>query len=255
MLTGAFATETSRIGRQATSDSDNGFTLVELLVVLAIIGILAALILTPLSRAREKARKATCINNLRQITAAVRMYADDSNQFVPPPSQNPDRVWGAYKEFMKQYVALRGASSQRDALFACPSDTWCYIDFNGARISQGEHSRAQNDYSSYAFNSGNYHSNFQGIAGQRLTTIKEPAKTILLAEAPALWPYSWHDPHIPGDSINVCHFNNARDVVSFVDGHVSYIKMYLDTKNVWVGHEEAWHYNPPLEYGYKWSAD
>lgn len=156
---------------------------------------------------------------------------------------------------MKHYVALRGASSEHDALFACPSDTWCYTDFEGARSSGGEHSRARNDYSSYAFNAGNYNTNFQGIAGRRLTSIKEPSKTILLAEAAAFWPYSWHDPHIRDDSINVCHFNNAQDVVSFVDGHVSYIKMYLDTKNVWVGHEEAWHYDPPAGYDYKWCGD
>jgi prepilin-type N-terminal cleavage/methylation domain-containing protein len=240
---------------KATLHTDSAFTLIELLVVLAIIGILAALFLTPLSRAKEKARKATCINNLRQITTAVRLYADDSNASVPPSGQNPYGVWTAYKKFMKHYVALHGASSAHDSVFTCPADTWCFTDFEGSRLSGGEHSRATSDCSSYVCNAGNYHSNFQGIAGRRLTTIKEPSKTILLAEAPALWPYSWHDPHIPGDSINVCHFNNARNVVSFVDGHVSYIKMYLDTKNVAVGHEEAWHYNPPAEYDYKWSPD
>jgi hypothetical protein len=44
-------------------------------------------------------------------------------------------------------------------------------------------------------------------------------------------------------------------MVSFVDGHINYIRMYLDTKNVYAGHGEAWHYNPPAEYDYKWSGD
>lgn len=89
----------------------------------------------------------------------------------------------------------------------------------------------------------------------KLSVIREPGKTILVCEAPALWPYSWHHPRIEGDSINAAHFNNARDVVSFVDGRVNFIKMYLDTTNVWTGHQEAWHYNPPAGYDYKWSGD
>jgi hypothetical protein len=79
-------------------------------------------------------------------------------------------------------------------------------------------------------------------------------RTVLLAEAPALWPYSWHRPSRDFDYINDSHFNNARDLLGFVDGHVSFTKMYLDTKNVSIGHEEAWHYDPPPGYDYRWSG-
>ena len=57
----------------------NGFTLIELLVVIAIIAVLAAILFPVFSTAREKARQTTCINNLRQIAAAVQIYLQDSN--------------------------------------------------------------------------------------------------------------------------------------------------------------------------------
>jgi prepilin-type N-terminal cleavage/methylation domain-containing protein len=62
---------------------NRGFTLIELLVVIAIIAILAAMLFPVFARAREAARKATCISNLKQLALAAMMYAQDYDEVLP----------------------------------------------------------------------------------------------------------------------------------------------------------------------------
>ena len=62
---------------------DRAFTLIELLVVVAIIAILAALLFPALRNAKKQAKRAQCMNNLRQCGVAFYLYAEDSNDFLP----------------------------------------------------------------------------------------------------------------------------------------------------------------------------
>jgi prepilin-type N-terminal cleavage/methylation domain-containing protein/prepilin-type processing-associated H-X9-DG protein len=254
-----------------SSKVTGGFTLVELLVVIAVIAILAAVLLPALRGARAKAQRVVCVGNLRQINLGVRMYSDDSRDVSPTGAiTNQDfltPLYSGYKALMKNYVGLKGTSSPQDKLFACPADIFNPFWVFGPPITKppfikkSVHDASDYDYSSYVFNGGDNvtrklaaggNLTLPGLGNVKLSSVRHPGRTVLVAEFPALIPYSWHDPSPhAGDGFIRSQYNDSKSVVGFVDGHVSYIKMYWKYR----ARGFAFYYNPPVSYDYQWTPD
>jgi prepilin-type N-terminal cleavage/methylation domain-containing protein/prepilin-type processing-associated H-X9-DG protein len=249
----------------------HAFTLVELLVVIAIIAILVALLFPALSAAKARTKRTACLNNLRQIDLGLRLYCDDSRDTSPTTggAKFATQSWSGYRGKVNNYLGVNAESSPKDKLFACPADNY-YVDIirsNSSPISgvayvqASLHDQTNFDYSSYGFNGGaktSVGTNTPGIADRNLNSIKDPGRTVLVAEVPAFFPYSWHQSsrsggvRLPG---GVMLFKDAKNMVGFVDGHVSYTSIYWNGDHPGGIFTLAMQYDPPAGYDYKWSGD
>ena len=111
-------------------DTKNGFTLVEILVVLTIIGVLAALLFPVFSRVREDARRATCQSNLQQIGLAIGQYKGDNAGLYPPIFTSAQGKQLSWRDLLAPYTKDR-------QIFVCPSQTTPYFyDYGNGYINK-----------------------------------------------------------------------------------------------------------------------
>ncbi|EIQ01575.1 type II secretory pathway, pseudopilin PulG [Opitutaceae bacterium TAV1] len=101
--------------------ADAAFTLVELLTVIATIGILAGIIIPTVGRVRDTARSTQCMNNIRQLGMALTLYAhDNKNRYPPVYNSNRDLDWRNII-FKNLYSRDYDSTLFRTTVFACPA--------------------------------------------------------------------------------------------------------------------------------------
>jgi prepilin-type N-terminal cleavage/methylation domain-containing protein/prepilin-type processing-associated H-X9-DG protein len=234
------------------SGSRVGFTLIELLVVIAIIGILASLLLPALAKAKERAKSASCLNNLRQMSIAARLYADDHNNRFCYTFQ----VRGA-NVFRKAWFNFLQPYQQTTNLLLCPNKTKKFRELVALYPSDTGDKAISNYSANFRLGGCDWpgswdQAQWPGVrdpsvarpagtvymtdGGTRPVNTTDPTKCVTSAspEKPGCWIV--HDPArdepctgcvvAPGDpNWGGPHLrHNQRSNVAFVDGHVEALK-------------------------------
>lgn len=210
----------------------HGFTLVELLVVIAIIAILAALLSPALSQAREKVKQIKCMNNLKQISLALFIYADDHDGWAPDAYTVP--AWYCWPYWMTQLGYIPGGPKTNAQTvgpigpYVCPSQRYPDDPLGVAGDGVGK------SIGWFNVNGNNWwcstHYNLNGVLSypnppgwlwtrMRLAGVKNSERVILLADgnannlgltSPNAFPYG----------LILRHGKNSQCNIAFCDGHV-----------------------------------
>lgn len=205
-----------------------GFTLIELLVVIAIISMLASILFPVFARARENARRASCMSNLKQIGMGMMQYCQDYDEKYPTQSDIgpfPYVTTNTQNWIKSVYPYVKSWQ-----LFKCPST----IDSVVAGSLPGENSTPiTNSNTGYAANGLVIQSSPSG--GRSMAVIPNPAEIVMLSEfynsysaalirpmrSGALTVYiNWNYKGASSPGFNGLHFEGGNQ--AFADGHVKW---------------------------------
>jgi prepilin-type N-terminal cleavage/methylation domain-containing protein len=199
---------------------NQGFTLIELLVVIAIIAILAALLLPALASAKERAKRATCSNNIKQLALTSIMYADDyQNRYATNSRVEPYYISKSFRDNTINTYKIKREN------FYCPSnqkwnrdDLW---NFDAVSAVVGYFLWTGRDGLS---NTKSYFTDPLATTPiLALKTTDRPYYTLLWSDMIRRWQGSWFNGTDPG----VNHFDKNQPIGSmegYTDGHVEWVK-------------------------------
>ena len=191
------------------------FTLVELLVVVAVIGVLASLLLSVFARVQASGRSVQCVSNLRQWGVALNLYANDHNGDLPRRGQGVQPLFQIQRpeDWFNALPPYVGQPSLQDAIQAGnapkPGDHSIFVCPAAAASTSGQY------FLPYAMNM--YLSPWIRPVPHRRLEIDNPIQLVFLADGPVAW--SSAVPSKMGYSVQARHSGRAN--ICFVDGHVA----------------------------------
>jgi prepilin-type N-terminal cleavage/methylation domain-containing protein len=228
-----------------------GFTLIELLVVIAIIAILAAILFPVFARARENARRTSCLSNLKQIGLGIAQYTQDYDEKLVSyayPNADGSAVYGwqyALNSYVKSYQLYVCPSAVKISTNASKSCDPTYVA-TGATTGAGSYGYNYVFLGHYTRGAGAASaSNPNVLADVSLAAVASSSETVMVAEisglsglGPAMPPSYWNSSdtsacntsggiYVPGtlklgDQNGKWHFDGTNAV--FVDGHAKFMK-------------------------------
>ncbi len=205
----------------------HGFTIVELLIVISIIGVLAAMLLPAVNSAREAARRNSCANNLRQIGQASLQYLEQFKVFPPaqmrngtPPKKDDPKIHGYFVHILPwlEERAIRDKYTLTKAVAWNHASNAAAIKMNVATFicpSVGEVREAMSDYAVIISVERNYYQQIMGVSvgddvealihdwiPRNPTLVRDGmSHTILMAECGGR-PFEWRNGQLIGSTLS-----------------------------------------------------